>query len=182
MSYLPSAPNATLLDAYTAYPEIAKPLHDLAEALMRGPSALGAGERELIGAYVSALNGCAFCRDAHLAAAAHFGIDPAVLDELLSNIEGASVAPGLKPLLRYLRKLNAAPAEIARADVDAVLDSGWDERTLIQAAGVCGLFNLMNRLVEGLGIEADPKVAALAGRVLYEKGYGGLSKLLEAAR
>jgi uncharacterized peroxidase-related enzyme len=182
MSYLPSAPNATLLDAYTAYPELAKPLHDLAEALMRGPSALGAGERELIGAYISALNGCAFCRQAHLGAAERFGIDPAVLDELLSNIEGASVAPGLRPLLRYLRKLNAAPAEIAQADVDAVLAAGWDERTLIQAAGVCGLFNLMNRIVEGLGIESDPKTAAMAGRLIYEKGYGGLSEVLEAAR
>ncbi len=39
MSYLPSAPNATLLDAYTAHPEMAKPLHELAEALMRGRSA-----------------------------------------------------------------------------------------------------------------------------------------------
>ncbi len=182
MSYLPSAPNATLLDAFTAYPEIAKPLHDLAEVLMRGPSALGAGERELIGAYVSALNGCAFCRDAHLAAAERFGIDPAVLDQLLAGIEEANVAPGLKPLLRYLRKLNAAPAEIARADVDAVLAAGWDERTLIQATSVCGLFNLMNRIVEGLGIEADPKVAAMAGRMLYETGYGGLNELLEAGR
>ncbi len=182
MSYLPSAPNATLLDAYAAAPEFAKPLHDFAEALMRGPSALGAGERELIGAYVSALNGCAFCRDAHLAAAAHFGIAPGVLDQLLAGIEEANVAPGLKPLLRYLRKLNAAPAEIAQADVDAVLAAGWDERTLIQATGVCGLFNLMNRIVEGLGIESDPKTAAMAGRMLYERGYTGLSELLEAAR
>ena len=182
MSYLPSAPNATLLDAYGVYPEIAKPLHDLAEALMRGPSALGAGERELIGAYVSALNGCAFCRDAHLAAAGLFGIDPGVLDELLANIEGAGVAPNLKPLLRYLRKLNAAPAEIAQADVDAVLAAGWDERTLIQAAGICGLFNLMNRIVEGLGIASDPKAAAMAGRMLHEKGYTALTDLLDAGR
>ncbi len=182
MSYLPSAPNATLLDAYSAYPEIAKPLHDLAEALMRGPAALGAGERELIGAYVSALNGCAFCRDAHLAAAAHFGIDPAVLDQLLAGIEEANVGAHLKPVLGYVRKLNQAPGEIARADAEAVLAAGWPERTLIQAAGICGLFNLMNRIVEGLGIASDPKVAAMAGRMLHEKGYAALTELLDAAR
>ena len=105
-----------------------------------------------------------------------------MLDELLTDIEGASVAPGLKPLLGYLRKLNAAPAEIAQADVDAVLAAGWDERTLIQAAGVCGLFNLINRIVEGLGIEGDPEQARMAGRMLYEKGYAGLSELFDAGR
>ncbi len=182
MSYLPSAPNATLLDAYTAYPEIAKPLHDLAEALMRGHSALGAGERELFGAYVSALNGCAFCRDAHLAAAELFGIDPGLLDQLLAGIEEANVGAHLKPVLGYVGKLNRAPAEVTRADAEAILAAGWPERTLVQAAGVCGLFNLMNRIVEGLGIESDPELARMAGRMLYEKGYGGLSDLLEAVR
>ncbi len=182
MSYLPSAPNATLLDAYAAAPELAKPLHDLAEALMRGPSALGAGERELIGAYVSALNGCAFCRDAHLAAAELFGIDPGLLDQLLAGIEEANVGAHLKPVLGYVRKLNRAPGEVTRADAEAILAAGWDERTLIQAAGVCGLFNLMNRIVEGLGIESDPELARMAGRMLYETGYGGLNELLEAAR
>ncbi len=182
MSYLPSAPNATLLDAFASYPEIAKPLHDLAEVLMRGPSALGAGERELIGAYVSALNGCAFCRDAHLAAATHFGIDPGVLDQLLAGIEEADVGAHLKPVLGYVAKLNRAPAEVTRADAEAVLAAGWPERTLIQAAGICGLFNLMNRIVEGLGIESDPKTAAMAGRMLFEKGYTALTELLGAAR
>ena len=182
MSYLPSAPNATLLDAYSAYPEIAKPLHDLAEALMRGPSALGAGERELIGAYVSALNGCAFCRDAHLAAAERFGIDPGLLGQLLAGIEEAGVGAHLKPVLGYVGKLNRAPAEVTRADAEAILAAGWPERTLVQAAGICALFNLMNRWVEGLGIAGDPELARMAGRMIFEKGYGGLSDLLEAAR
>ena len=182
MSYLPSAPNATLLDAYSAYPEIAKPLHDLAEALMRGPSALGAGERELIGAYVSALNGCAFCRDAHLAAAERFGIDPGLLDQLLAGIEEANVGAHLKPVLGYVAKLNRAPGEVTRADAEAILAAGWPERTLVQAAGLCALFNLMNRWVEGLGIAGDPELARMAGRMIFEKGYGGLSDLLDAAR
>ncbi len=149
---------------------------------MRGPSALGAGERELIGAYVSALNGCAFCRDAHLAAAERFGIDPGLLDQLLAGIEEAGVGAHLKPVLGYIRKLNRAPGEVAQADAEAVLAAGWPERTLIQAAGICGLFNLMNRIVEGLGIASDAKTAAMAGRMLHEKGYAALTDLLGAAR
>ena len=41
-------------------PETAGPLNELAEVLLRGPSTLPRGERELIAAYVSSLNQCLF--------------------------------------------------------------------------------------------------------------------------
>ena len=39
-------------------PETGRPINELAEVLLRGPSTLTRGERELIAAYVSALNRC----------------------------------------------------------------------------------------------------------------------------
>ena len=51
-------------------PEMARPLCELAEALLRGPSTLTNGERELIAAYVSSLNECSYCTDSHAAFAA----------------------------------------------------------------------------------------------------------------
>lgn len=41
-------------------PETAKPLNELAEILLQGPSTLARGERELIAAYVSSRNDCFF--------------------------------------------------------------------------------------------------------------------------
>jgi alkylhydroperoxidase family enzyme len=41
-------------------PETAKPLNELAEVLLRGPSTLLPGERELIASYVSSQNDCFF--------------------------------------------------------------------------------------------------------------------------
>ena len=52
-------------------PETAKPMRELAEVLLRGPSTLTSGERETIAAFVSARNDCAFCHASHRAAAAH---------------------------------------------------------------------------------------------------------------
>ena len=51
-------------------PETGRPLSELAEVLLRGPSTLTRGERELIGAYVSALNDCRYCSSSHAAWAA----------------------------------------------------------------------------------------------------------------
>ena len=42
-------------------PETGRPLSELTEVLLRGPGTLTRGERELIAAYVSALNDCRYC-------------------------------------------------------------------------------------------------------------------------
>lgn len=53
------------------YPETAEHLSGLAQALLRGPSSLTPGERELIAAYTSAQNECEFCTGSHSATAQH---------------------------------------------------------------------------------------------------------------
>ncbi len=50
-------------------PETGRPLYELAQVLLRGPSPLSEAERELIAAYVSHRNECMFCRNSHAAAA-----------------------------------------------------------------------------------------------------------------
>jgi alkylhydroperoxidase family enzyme len=52
-------------------PETAKPMNELAEVLLRGPSTLTSGEREMIATCVSSQNDCYFCQTVHGAAAAH---------------------------------------------------------------------------------------------------------------
>ena len=47
----------------------AAPLRELTQVLLRGPSMLTEGERELIAAIVSHRNQCIFCETAHSAAA-----------------------------------------------------------------------------------------------------------------
>jgi hypothetical protein len=49
-----------ILGPMTFRPETAKPLNELAEVLLQGPSTLSRGERELIAAYVSSRNDCFF--------------------------------------------------------------------------------------------------------------------------
>ena len=62
--------------------------------------------------------------------------------------------------------------------MQAVFDAGWDERALHDAGSVCGRFNLMNRLVDGLGVTADPDYFGLAAGRLASIGYAGLKDLM----
>ena len=74
MPVLPSLPRgATLLDVFRAFPETSKPLIEFHEVLLRGPSPFTEGERELIAAYVSALNECRCCRGVHTTTAERLG-------------------------------------------------------------------------------------------------------------
>lgn len=135
-------------------------------------------ERELIAAYVSGLNACRYCHGVHSATAEAFGVSPGMLESLLANFETAPVDDRLRPVLRYVRKLTVDPSRVTSADAGAVLDAGWDERALHDAASICGLFNLMNRLVDGLGISAGADYLALSSRRLADIGYARLRDLL----
>ncbi|MGH3235669.1 MAG: carboxymuconolactone decarboxylase family protein, partial [Streptosporangiaceae bacterium] len=151
---------------------------DYHQALLRGPSPLSVAERELIAAYVSGLNACRYCRGVHAATAEAFGIGEGTLAALLADVSSAPVPERMKPLLRYAGKLTLSPAKISPADAGAVLDAGWAEQALHDTVAVCGLFNLMNRLVEGLGITAGEAYFAAAARRLAGTGYAGLKDLL----
>ncbi|MEM9619880.1 MAG: peroxidase-related enzyme [Pseudomonadota bacterium] len=156
MSLFPSLPeNPHLAEVYKAFPECVKPLLDYHDALLRGESPLSVAERELIAAFVSGLNACNFCFGAHKIYARAFGVDEAVIDALVADVDKASVDKKLKPLLKYVAKLKDLPPKLTSADAQAVYDAGWSERALFDAIQVAALFNYMNRIIEGTGVTFD---------------------------
>ncbi|MBD3663307.1 carboxymuconolactone decarboxylase family protein [Sulfitobacter aestuariivivens] len=153
---IPSLPETPDLgDVFRAFPTNVVQILQLDDAIMCDPAAINQGDRELIAAYVSALNACQFCAGAHLNAAEAFGIERTVLDELLNDVETARVDTALKPILRYVGKLTQTPSRLTEADAQAVYAAGWSEEALYDAIKVCALFNFMNRIVEGTGVSAD---------------------------
>ncbi len=173
MTYLRSlAADAVLPDVQRAFPETAGPLAAYTQAVMRGPSPFSVAERELLAAYVSGLNDCGFCQGVHTATAARFGVDAGLLGSLLAELPTEAVREALRPVLAYVRTLTLTPSRLSWADAQAVFAAGWDDRALHDAVMVCGLFNLMNRFVDGLGIRADQQFyAAAADQLSGPSGY-----------
>lgn len=156
MPFLPSLPEpAHLSDLFHRFPGNVAPLMAYTDGLLRGEGELSVGERELIAAYVSGLNACRFCFQSHRSYAELFGIDPGLIDALVADPDSAPVPDRLRPILAYVGKLNALPSRIVAADAEAVFAAGWGERALYEAVSVAALFNMMNRLVEGTGVDFD---------------------------
>src|ERR1700753_1774900 len=146
MAYLNSLPaDAALLDLFRAYPETVRPLLDYHELVMRGPSPFTVAERELIAAYVSGVNDCAYCHGVHTATAEACGVPKGLAPAAVADLDDAPVAERMRPVLRYVGKLTSDPGGMTQADADSVLAAGWDDKALHDAVLVCALFNFMNR-------------------------------------
>ncbi len=156
MSLFPSLPDTPhLSDVFKAFPDTVGPILEYHEILLRGESPLSIGERELIAGFVSGLNACNFCFGSHKIIASRFGIDEALIDALVSDIDTAPVDEKLKPILHYVKKLTSLPTQLVKQDAIAVFDAGWSEKALYDAVQVCAIFNFMNRIIEGTGVTFD---------------------------
>src|SRR2546430_13592058 len=86
MSFLKSLPpDAGLLQVFQAFPKAARPLLEYHEVLLRGDSPFSAADREMIAAYVSALNKCEYCRAVHSQTAVALGRSEEHTSELQSQ-------------------------------------------------------------------------------------------------
>ena len=180
MPFLQSLPKgASLLNLFKMFPETSKPLIEFHEVLLRGSSPFTEAERELIASFVSGLNRCRYCEGVHTATAELLGVPRDMIRSALDGIEASPVSAKMKPVLRYAEKLTRHPDSLTRADADAVFAAGWDDTALYHAVAVTSLFNYMNRLVEGVGIELDPAYIKPASERLAKGGYLPLIELMQ---
>ncbi len=146
-----------MVEVFRKFNDGLMPLCEYHDAILRGDSPLTVAERELIAAYVSGINACDFCFEAHRTFAEMHGVAPGLLERLIKEPQPEGVDDKLLPLLAYVRKLTLTPSRMTPADADAVYAAGWPEKALFHAVAVCALFNFMNRMVDGTGITLSPE-------------------------
>jgi uncharacterized peroxidase-related enzyme len=140
-------------------PETAKPMNELAEVLLRGPSSLSPGERELIAAYVSSENDCFYCQTIHGAIAAeHLGGNQALVDQVKLNFETAPVSSKLKALLAIAGKVQRGGKCVTPRDVEVAREHGATDMEIHDTVLISAMFCMCNRYVDGLATWApqDP--------------------------
>ena len=108
-------------------PETAKPLNDLAEVLLRSDNSLSRGDRELIATYVSSLNDCFFCQNAHGGLAQHYlQCDMAFIDGVKQNANGSPISDKLKALLAIAASVQKGGKNVTSEQVAKAKSIGGD--------------------------------------------------------
>jgi len=160
-------------------PETAKPLNELAEALLHAPNSLAAGERELIATYVSYLNDCYFCQTVHGAiAAAHLNDDEELVRRVKADFQHADISQKLKALLVIAGKVQRGGKNVSTADVEGARREGATDLEIHDTVLIAAAFCMYNRYVDGLATW-QPQEEALyreRGKITAKQGYVAVSK------
>jgi uncharacterized peroxidase-related enzyme len=155
-------------------PETARPLNGLAEVLLRGPSTLTRGERELIAAYVSSLNECRYCSSSHSAyAAAQLPEGMALVQQVCTDVEGAPVPAKIKALLGIASAVQEGGLKVTSQHVAAARAAGATDMEIHDCVLIAAAFCMFNRYVDGLATIApeDPELYASRAQRIVEDGY-----------
>ena len=113
-------------------------------------------ERDLIDTIVSISNRCRFCTIGHAEAAR--GSDKSIefVQQLKSNYQKLDVSKKILTALEFAEKLTIHPQSISKDDVSNLSDVGWSDEDITDIVHEIALFNYMNRIVIGLGVELHP--------------------------
>ncbi|AGM03687.1 carboxymuconolactone decarboxylase family protein [Amycolatopsis keratiniphila] len=168
-------PGITGLFAYR--PETAAPLGQLAEVLLRGPSSLSVGERELIGAVVSRGNDCTFCSRSHAAVAAEAleGGMP-VVEAAWKDVDGTPVSAKVRALLHVALAVRESGKSVGEDLIETARAEGATDVEIHDTVLIAAAFCMFNRYVDGLATLAadDQDAYREVGVHLLANGYTSL--------
>ena len=155
-------------------PEFAKPMNELAEQLLCADNSLSRGERELIGTYVSYLNDCYFCQQAHGGIAQHLlSCDIDFIDRVKTDFNQTNLSDKMKALLAIAASVQRGGKSVTQIQVDAALTAGAVEKEIHDTVLIAAAFCMFNRYVDGLGTWApqDRNFYIQRGKQRAEEGY-----------
>jgi uncharacterized peroxidase-related enzyme len=130
-------------------------LFTLVRTLMDEPAPLSRAQAEAIVVAVSATNGSGYCIAHHgprLAAA--LGDEP-LARAVARDYREADLPARDRVLLDHAVALTCEPAERTEEDIERLREYGFDDAAILKATEIAALFNLVNRLISGLGVKLE---------------------------
>jgi AhpD family alkylhydroperoxidase len=147
------------------------PMKQVTHEAMRGPSTWSVGDRELMAAFVSKVNGTEFCIKAHSAVAARAYGDGGRVSATLADLDSAPIGEALRATLKMVGKL-AREGAVNANDVRAVLAAGASRAQIEDALAVSFAFNVTDRLADAFAFAVPgPKAFQAGAKFLLSRGY-----------
>ena len=161
-------------------PETARPIGELADLLLHAPNTLSPGDRELIAAYVSKLNDCAYCHASHAAIAACHLQDELLVASVMLDPEAAPISTKLKALLAVAGRVQQGGRQVRPEDITRARQEGATDMEIHDTVLIAAAFCMFNRYVDGLDTltPTDPDGYRQRARFAADHGY---SAVLEQA-
>jgi uncharacterized peroxidase-related enzyme len=114
--------------------------------LLREPSGLTKGDKEMIIVATSGINHCLYCVVAHGALLRIYEKNPLVADQVAVNHRKADITPRQRAMLDFSVKVTSDSQRIEDADFAALRAHGFSDDDAWDIAGIAALFGLSNRI------------------------------------
>ncbi len=179
MPYIPLEAHLPGITGLLEYDKIAaKPIRELTQILLRGPSSLTEGERELIATVVSNGNQCSFCTAAHTAAANILLGENETSKNVKENIVTAPVSNKMKGLLTIASMVRESGKAVTKEAIEKAKAEGATDIEIHDTVLIAALFCLYNRYVDGLATvtPANPDFYKNLAIRLKDHGYNRLKE------
>ena len=159
----------------------AAPIRALTQYLLRGPSTLTGGERELIATIVSYKNECKFCTTAHTAAADLLLGEKETSEKVKQDVTTAPISNKMKSLLTIAAQVQESGKSVTEESIAKAKQEGATDIEIHDTVLIAALFCLYNRYVDGLATALPDSSAyfdTLAER-LVNHGYTRLPQVYD---
>jgi uncharacterized peroxidase-related enzyme len=142
--------------ALSLRPDLLEPLVQFVVKLMIDDHKLSRGTKELIAAYVSRINSCAYCVDAHSAMVMAQGFTEEQVKSILEDVKGSPLLDAkTRQLLQYAETATRYAYKITEEDIQRLHGVGCSEEEILEATLVVALFNFMDRIADALGVPVE---------------------------
>jgi len=153
--------------------DTSEPIRELTQFILRGPSSLTEGERELIASIVCDGNECQFCTRAHTTTAARYVGSMDLVQAIIDNPLASPLHPRISRLLVIAAAVRASPRGVSQELIDDARSVGATDVEIHDTVLIAALFCMYNRYVDGLASvcpDDDAYFETLADR-LSTQGY-----------
>jgi len=145
-----------ILQCFATHPPLLEHMLGLAKFMLFTEGALGRKHKEMISAFVSAMNRCAYCTDSHACSFRIAGGDSDTTRALMAcDLEADTITPPERALLQFTKKITQDSQAIGPADIAAMRGSGWTDLQIAEVIHVTALFASFNRVVNAFGLPSQ---------------------------
>lgn len=142
--------------AQSIRPDLLESIVQYVNRLLIETHALPRSTKELIAAYVSKLNACAYCVDAHSAMAMAQGFTQDQVQSILENIDDSPLIDDkTKLILHFSETITRNSYKIYEGTLQDLRDHGCTDEELFESIAVASLFNFMDRMADALGAPVE---------------------------
>jgi uncharacterized peroxidase-related enzyme len=149
-----------ILQCFATHPPLLEHMMGLAQSMLFIDGALDRRHKEMLSAFVSAQNRCAYCADSHGFSFRMHGGSPEALDAVMAcDLESSAITPAQSVLLGFACKVTGDSRDITPADIEALRAAGWSDLQIAETIHVTALFASFNRVVNAFGLPSQELLA-----------------------